>query len=68
MRGSATTVAEHVARLRLILDLQAEGFNLRAIERLMSASSGSAERVLGLRTRDDAPFDSETPEVVTARS
>src|ERR1700684_2110461 len=26
--------AEHVARLRLILDLQADGFNLTAIERL----------------------------------
>src|ERR1700704_5824090 len=26
--------AEHVARLRLILDLQADGFNLAAIERL----------------------------------
>src|SRR4051794_1983831 len=28
--------AEHVARLRLILDLQADGFNLTAIERLLS--------------------------------
>src|SRR6202166_2490072 len=26
---------EHVARLRLILDLQADGFNLASIERLM---------------------------------
>src|SRR5471030_3530092 len=30
--------AEHVARLRLILDLQADGFNLAAIERLLSGS------------------------------
>src|ERR1700736_6094234 len=36
--------AEHVARLRLILDLQADGFNLTAIERLFSASGGSAAR------------------------
>ena len=41
--------AEHVARLRLILDLQADGFNLAAIERLLSGSHGLAERLLGLR-------------------
>ena len=34
--------AEHVARLRLILDLQADGFNLTAIERLLSASAGGS--------------------------
>jgi DNA-binding transcriptional MerR regulator len=55
---------DHVARLRLILDLQAEGFNLGAIERLLSASSVSAERVLRLRTAMSA-FDTETPEVRT---
>ena len=58
--------AEHVARLRLILDLQADGFNLAAIERLMNASGGSAARLLGLRNAMTAPFESETPEVVTA--
>jgi DNA-binding transcriptional MerR regulator len=57
--------AEHVARLRLILDLQADGFNLAAIERLLNASSGSATRLLGLRNAMTAPFESETPEVVT---
>jgi DNA-binding transcriptional MerR regulator len=57
--------AEHVARLRLILDLQADGFNLAAIERLMNASGGSAVRLLGLRNAMTAPFESETPEVVT---
>jgi DNA-binding transcriptional MerR regulator len=56
---------EHVARLRLILDLQADGFNLAAIERLMSASGGSAARLLGLRNAMTAPFESETPDVVT---
>jgi DNA-binding transcriptional MerR regulator len=56
---------DHVVRLRLILDLQADGFNLAAIERLMSASSGSAARLLGLRNAMTAPFESETPEVVT---
>jgi DNA-binding transcriptional MerR regulator len=58
--------AEHVARLRLILDLQADGFNLTAIERLLSAGGGSAVRLLGLRNALAAPSQSETPEVVTA--
>src|SRR3981081_4924699 len=38
--------SEHVARLRLILDLQADGFNLASIERLMSASGGPPPRPL----------------------
>ncbi len=58
--------AEHVMRLRLILDLQADGFNLTAIERLLSASGGSAARLLGLRNAMMAPFESETPEVLSA--
>src|SRR5689334_8006338 len=58
--------ADHVARLRLIQDLQADGFNLTAIERLLSGSEGLAERLLGLRHAVTAPFEPETPEVVTA--
>jgi DNA-binding transcriptional MerR regulator len=57
--------ANHVARLRLILDLQADGFNLAAIERLMSASGGVAERLLGLRQAMTTSFETEAPEVVT---
>jgi DNA-binding transcriptional MerR regulator len=56
---------EHVARLRLILDLQADGFNLAAIERLMSSSGGAAGRLLGLRNAMTTPFEGESPEVVT---
>ncbi|HEX5308002.1 MAG TPA: MerR family transcriptional regulator [Solirubrobacteraceae bacterium] len=56
---------EHVARLRLILDLQADGFNLAAIERLMSSSGGVAERLLGLRHAMTTAFESEAPEVLT---
>jgi DNA-binding transcriptional MerR regulator len=57
---------EHVARLRLILDLQADGFNLAAIERLMSSSGGLAGRLLGLRHALTTPFETESPEVITA--
>jgi DNA-binding transcriptional MerR regulator len=58
--------AEHVARLRLILDLQADGFNLASIERLLSGSDGLANRLLGLRKAVTTPFEPETPEVITA--
>jgi DNA-binding transcriptional MerR regulator len=57
--------AEHVARLRLILDLQADGFNLAAIERLLSGSDGLAERLLGLRKAVTTPFQPEQPELIT---
>jgi DNA-binding transcriptional MerR regulator len=57
--------ADHVARLRLIQDLQADGFNLAAIERLLSGSDGLAERLLGLRQAVTTPFEPETPEVIT---
>ena len=59
--------ADHVARLRLILDLQEDGFNLTAIERLLSGSEGLAQRLLGLRSAVTAPFEPETPDVVTGR-
>ena len=58
--------ANHVARLRLILDLQADGFNLASIERLMSSSGGLADRLLGLRHALTTPFETESPEVMTA--
>jgi DNA-binding transcriptional MerR regulator len=59
--------ADHVARLRLILDLQADGFNLTAIERLLSGSDGLAQRLLGLRSAVIAPLEPETPDVVTGQ-
>jgi DNA-binding transcriptional MerR regulator len=58
--------AEHVARLRLIRDLQADGFNLAAIKRLLDASTGSAGRVLGLRDAMMAPYETEVPDVINA--
>jgi len=58
--------SEHVARLRLILDLQADGFNLASIERLLSGSDGLAERLLGLRKAVTTPYEPEAPELITA--
>jgi DNA-binding transcriptional MerR regulator len=57
--------ADHVARLRLIVDLQADGFNLATIKRMLDASNGSAARMLGLRNALMQPLESELPDVVT---
>ena len=56
--------AEHVARLRLIGEMQADGFNLGAIKRLLEGAQG-AEQVLGLKRAITAPFETEEPEVLT---
>lgn len=40
---------EHVGRLRLIQELQGEGFNLKGIQRLLDDPNRPAERLLGVR-------------------
>jgi DNA-binding transcriptional MerR regulator len=40
---------EHVMRLRLITQMQADGFNLRAIQRLLEQTHGRPEALLSLR-------------------
>ncbi len=57
---------EHLARLQLIARMQAEGFNLRAIERLLDAAHGRPEQLLNLKDAISAPFESEEPRVFTA--
>lgn len=56
---------EHVARLRLIQEMQAEGFKLSAISRLIGEHGADADRFVGLRQAVTAPFASEQPEVYT---
>jgi DNA-binding transcriptional MerR regulator len=58
---------EHVARLELIRDLQAEGFNLEAIRRLLDrAPGGSASEALDFTRALVEPFGDELPAVVEA--
>jgi DNA-binding transcriptional MerR regulator len=57
---------EHATRLRLIQDLQAEGFNLKAIERLISASDGASDEVLEFGRAVLTAFADEEPELTTA--
>jgi DNA-binding transcriptional MerR regulator len=56
---------DHVARLRLIQEMQAEGFKLSAIERLIGEHGAGVDRFVGLRQAITAPFESEAPEVLT---
>ena len=57
---------EHVERLRLIQQMQAEGFKLSAIQRLIGDDGDAVDRFVGLRRAITAPFESESPEVLTA--
>lgn len=56
---------QHVARLRLIQEMQAEGFKLSAISRLIGEHGADADRFVGLRQAVTAPFATEAPEVLT---
>jgi DNA-binding transcriptional MerR regulator len=56
---------EHVARLRLVTQMQADGFNLRSIKRVLAATPlGSAPAILdfGRAWRDS--WDEEEPELI----
>src|SRR5256714_8634644 len=56
---------EHVARLKLIREMQAEGYNLRSIKRLLDGASGAVEEALGFKRAALAPFGEEEPEFAT---
>jgi DNA-binding transcriptional MerR regulator len=57
--------AEHVARLELIHEMQADGFNLMAIKRLIEGSGGQWEEMLGFKRVALSGWDTEEPEVTT---
>jgi DNA-binding transcriptional MerR regulator len=60
---------DHVARLRVIRQLQDDGFNLKGIKKLIEVSpSASSEALLGLREAATAPFETEEPETFTRES
>src|SRR4051795_10814000 len=55
---------EHVARIELIAGMQADGFNLAAIKRLLGDSQGSEREVLGFKRALMAPWEDEEPEFI----
>ncbi|HEY2317814.1 MAG TPA: MerR family transcriptional regulator [Solirubrobacteraceae bacterium] len=54
---------DHVAQLRLIQDLQSDGFNLAGIKRLLDDDQSTAERVA--RFRQALSKTAETPQILT---
>jgi DNA-binding transcriptional MerR regulator len=55
---------EHLSRLQLIREMQAQGFNLTAIAHVLDQVRESGEEVLGFTRSLMAPFETETPEIV----
>jgi DNA-binding transcriptional MerR regulator len=58
---------QHVSRLRLIQELQSEGFNLKGIERLLEQSPGPAEQFLSFKRALGASFETEEPQAFTRK-
>ena len=56
---------EHVARVRLIQELQAEGMKLEGIKRLLDASGASGEGLLRVKHAAEAFGDAEGSEIVS---
>lgn len=56
--------AEQLARLQLIREMQAQGFNLTAIAHVLEQARGSGEEILGFTRSLMAPFETEAPEIV----
>jgi DNA-binding transcriptional MerR regulator len=57
---------EHVARIELIKELQADGFNLESIRKLLEGAGGSSAEVLNFSRTLRAPFEDEQSEFITA--
>jgi DNA-binding transcriptional MerR regulator len=54
---------EHTERVKLVQELQAMGFNLRGIKRLLEETRGDPSQLLSLKRVISAPFETEEPRV-----
>ena len=54
---------EHVARIELTRDMQAEGLNLEAIRRVLESTGCSSKEMVDFARAVRAPFEDETPEI-----
>jgi DNA-binding transcriptional MerR regulator len=57
---------DHIARIELTREMQAEGLNLEAIRRVMESSEGSSREMVDFARAVRAPFEDETPEIFDA--
>ncbi|HET7589864.1 MAG TPA: MerR family transcriptional regulator [Solirubrobacterales bacterium] len=58
---------DHVARIELTREMQAEGLNLEAIRRVLESSEGSSREMVDFARAVRAPFEDETPEIFSAK-
>ena len=56
---------EHVARLKLVRQLQDEGFNLAAIKRVVERAPASSDQILNAIQMVQQPFETEESQVLT---
>jgi DNA-binding transcriptional MerR regulator len=56
---------DHIARIELIRELQADGFKLEAISRLLDSAGGSSDEVRRFTRAVKAPFEDEEPQIIT---
>jgi DNA-binding transcriptional MerR regulator len=54
---------EHVARVELTREMQAEGLNLEAIRRVLESTEGTSTEIIDFARAVRAPFEDETPEI-----
>ncbi|HEU5064125.1 MAG TPA: MerR family transcriptional regulator [Solirubrobacterales bacterium] len=54
---------DHVARIELTREMQAEGLNLEAIRRVLEGSEGSSREMVDFARAVRAPFEEETTEI-----
>jgi DNA-binding transcriptional MerR regulator len=57
---------EHVARVALTREMQADGLNLEAIRRVLESGEGSAAAIFDFTRALRAPFEHEAPEIIDA--
>jgi DNA-binding transcriptional MerR regulator len=57
---------DHIARIEMTREMQAEGLNLEAIRRVLETADGSAGEVVDFARALRAPFEDETPEIIEA--
>src|SRR3954447_19074617 len=54
---------EHVRRIELTREMQAEGLNLEAIRRVLDSTEGGSTEIVDFARAIRAPFDEEAPEI-----
>jgi DNA-binding transcriptional MerR regulator len=54
---------DHVARIELTREMQAEGLNLEAIRRVLESNEGASREMIDFARAVRAPFEDETPEI-----